>query len=118
MDRRTIKRELKSLTDRLASEAKYRSDAIQGLSKNLEDLTRSLGKKIEEVSAVASDGQSTLNQKLKDETKRIVEEFSLKATDLSSALESKLKELHSKKADRSAVADLLSDMAKRLTGED
>jgi DNA anti-recombination protein RmuC len=109
--------ELEALADRLKAEAGERANAIDDVVRAISDTTRSLERQSAHVDEQSSKGQRDLREQILDRSKSLAEDIRRTSESLSAALERRFDTLEQQKADRTAVAALLSEMAMRLTSD-
>ena len=111
------KKEFEALEDRLKAEQSERSSAIDSVVRAFGDTTKSLERQSAQVDDHAAKGQRDLREQILDRSKSLAEDIRRTSESLSAALERRFDTLEHAKADRSAVAALLSEMAMRLTSD-
>lgn len=112
-----IKQEIGALGDRLRSENQQRTQSTEDLTRELRDSARSLGNKINALDENTSQGQRELRQQLLDQAKNLADDIRHKYDDLSAQLLREANELRHDKTDRSALANLFTELAMRLNNE-
>jgi len=111
------RKEFEALEDRLKAEQSERSSAIDSVVRAFGDTTKSLERQSAQVDDHAAKGQRDLREQILDRSKSLAEDIRRTSESLSAALERRFDTLEHEKADRSAVAALLSEMAMRLTSD-
>ena len=111
------KKEVESLADRLRVEQGERGESVQDLSRELHRLNESLEKKIRQLDEQSSRTQRDLRQQILDQSKSLADDIRQKYEMLSSALGQQVEDLRKDKTDRSALADLFTELAMRLNNE-
>jgi hypothetical protein len=109
--------ELEALGDRLKAEQGDRANAIDDVVRVISDTTRSLERQHSQSDEQSAKGQRDLREQILDRSKTLAEDLRRTSESLSSALERRFDTLEHEKADRTAVAALLSEMAMRLTSD-
>jgi hypothetical protein len=111
------RKELEALGDRLTAEQSERASAIDGVVRAITDTTKSLERQNAQVDEHSAKGQRDLREQILDRAKSLADDLRQTSESLSAALERRFDTLEHAKADRSAVAALLSEMAMRLTSD-
>ena len=112
-----IKGEVKSLTERLMSEQNSRADAVKELSGELKDLSHNLDKKVTHINEQGAKSESDLRQQILSQSKNLSDEIQKRHNDVLGSLERESSEIREDKADRTALAELFTEMAMRLTND-
>lgn len=112
-----IKGEIESLTDRWKTEQGERTDSVKDLSRGLSDLTATVEKKTIQLDEKVTKTQRELRDQILDQSKSISSDMRQKYEELSAALDREANELRNDKTDRSALADMFTELAMRLNNE-
>ena len=112
-----IKGEIESLTDRWKTEQGERTDSVKDLSRGLSDLTATVEKKTCQLDEKVTKTQRELRDQILDQSKSLSSDMRQKYEELSAALDREARELRYDKTDRSALADMFSELALRLNNE-
>ncbi len=112
-----IKNEVKSLTDRLASEQNSRVDAVKELSSELKDLSHNFDRKVTNINEQAAKNESDLRQQMLTQSKNLSDEIQKRHNDMNNSLDRESSEIREDKADKTALAELFTEMALRLTND-
>jgi hypothetical protein len=112
-----IKKEIESLGERLKAEHEERSEAGKEISRELRDTSRNLDKRIAQLDELTTKNQRELRQQVLDQSKALMEEIRLRNRETTTALTKEITELRTAKADRAALAGMLTDVAVRLTSD-
>jgi seryl-tRNA synthetase len=112
-----IKKELESLESRLKSEKQERTESHGAVSADLKSTAASLTKKISDVENQNGQAQRELRKELLEQSNKLSEEIRAKNEELASVLDRRVQELRNDKTDRAALANLLTEVAMRLTDE-
>jgi hypothetical protein len=112
-----IKKEIESLGERLKAEHEERSEAGKEISRELRDTARNLDKRIAQLDELTTKNQRELRQQVLDQSKALTEEIRLRNRETTTALTKEITELRTAKADRAALAGMLTDVAVRLTND-
>jgi hypothetical protein len=112
-----IKKEIESLGERLKAEHEERSEAGKETSRELRDTARNLDKRIAQLDELTTKNQRELRQQVLDQSKALTEEIRLRNRETTTALTKEITVLRTAKADRAALAGMLTDVAVRLTND-
>lgn len=112
-----IKSEVKSLTDRLVNEQNTRVDADKELSNELKDLSHNFDKKVTSINEQAAKSESEIRQQILNQTKNLTDEIQKRHNDMNDSLEREASEIREDKADKTALAELFTELALRLTND-
>ena len=112
-----IKGEIQSLTDRWKTEQGERTDSVKDLSRGLGDLTATVEKKTLQLDEKVTNAQRELRDQILDQSKSLASDIRQKYEELSAALDREARELRNDKTDRSALADMFTELAMRLNNE-
>jgi len=111
------KKEIESLSDRLKTEQAERIEVLKEISRELKETGKSLEKKVAQLDEQAVKSQRELRQQILDQSKSLSEEIRQKYESLRGVLDREAQELRKEKTDRSALADLFTELAMRLNDE-
>ena len=112
-----IRGEVDTLSDGWRKEQGERTASDEELSRGLKELTGSLDKKSAQLDERVTRAQRELRDQILDQSKNLNSEIRQKYEDLSAALEREARELRNDKTDRSALADMFTELALRLNNE-
>ena len=112
-----INKEIESLGERLKAEHEERSEAGKEISRELRDTARNLDKRIAQLDELTTKNQRELRQQVLDQSKALTEEIRLRNRETTTTLTKEITELRTAKADRAALAGMLTDVAVRLTND-
>jgi gas vesicle protein len=112
-----IRREIESLSERIAGEQRNRTGQVQELGGALEQLSRTADRRFTETGEELTRGQRDLRGELARHASGFSEELQRRVNELNSALKRETDELHTRKADRAALGALFADLAQRLADE-
>lgn len=112
-----MKAEIASLTDRLRAEQDARGAATKDLARELRDTAQQFEHKTAQLDEVIARGLRDLREQLHAQHQELGEDIRQRAEDLLGRLAREAHELRADKADRRALAALLTEMAMRLNGE-
>lgn len=112
-----VRKEIDAHGERLKSEQSARNDAVKTLSKEIGDSVRALTKSLEaQVEKQAREAREQ-RQQVMELSKSLSEEIRLKHGEASKSLNQAVRELDDAKVARTALADILLEMAVRLSDE-
>jgi hypothetical protein len=103
--------------ERLQTEQSSRAEAIQALSSQIGDAARTLSSSIAAYAEKQTHETQDLRRQLTDLSQSLSEEIRKNHAESSQRLDQAVRELDHGKVARKALAELLSDMAARLSGE-
>ncbi len=109
--------EFEAIAGRLKAEQGERVSTVEGVNRALGDTARSLERQIAQLDEQSVKGQRDLREQILEQSKTLAEDIRRTSESLSAALERSVDTLGHDKADRTAVASLLSEMALRLTSD-
>lgn len=112
-----IKQEIAALGDRLRAENQQRSQASEELTRELRDSARSITQKINQLDEQTSQSDRELRQQILDQSKNLSDEIRQKYDELAAAFAREARELRSDKTDRTALANMFTELALRLNNE-
>jgi uncharacterized phage infection (PIP) family protein YhgE len=110
-----FRKETEALSGRLKAEKEERNDALKDIARDLKAASDALGKKILELDTKTAEAQSELRQELMQESRKLAEEIRHTSDSLTALIERRTNELRDHKADRAALASLLTEMALQLS---
>jgi uncharacterized protein YaaN involved in tellurite resistance len=111
------RKETELLGEQLRREQTERGENLGGLSQELSNLGRALEKKIAQVNELMSGSSRELRQQILDQAKSSAEEIQRKYETVSAILDRQVQELRHEKTDRSALAELFTELSLRLRNE-
>lgn len=112
-----MKGEIASVSDRLRAEQDARGAATKDLARELRDTAQQFEHKTAQLDEVIARGLRDLREQLHAQHEELGEDIRQRADDLLGRLAREAQELRTDKADRSALAALLTEMAMRLNGD-
>ena len=112
-----VKAEIESLSDRLRAEQDARAGAVKDLGRELRDTSQHFEEKTSQIDDLVARTHRELRQQLHAQHQELGDDIRQRVEDVLSRLAREAHELRTDKADRSALAALLTEMAMRLTGE-
>ncbi len=112
-----IKQEVSSLMDQIATERGEREEDTRHLSNELDKHSEAMDKKMATLQDKLAQGHSDARDALLEQSKNLLSEIQNVRTSLTEQLNKSVNELDDHKTDRRALADMLSEVAMRLTGD-
>jgi len=112
-----IRAEVESLSDRLQAEQQERSRAAQDLSGDLKQTSQAFERRTSQLDDLIAKNQRELRQQLHEQHQQLGDDIRQRADDVLAKLAREAHELKTDKADRSALAALLTEMAMRLNDD-
>jgi hypothetical protein len=112
-----MKAEVESLSDRQRAEQDARTGAAKELLRELRETAQQFEQKTSQLDDLVARTQRDLRQQLHAQHQELGDDIRQRVEDVLARLAREAHELRSDKADRSALAALLTEMAMRLTGE-
>lgn len=112
-----IKNEMESMTERVKAEQEDRVEKLNLLGRELKELAKLTDKRLTQLDEQVSKNQRDLRKQILDQGEELSGEFRRLHQELKSSLERSVKELNEDKPGRSALANLLTEMAMRLNNE-
>ncbi len=111
------RREVEALADRMQAEHADRMEADAGLSRDLNEATKSMERRTVALDEQLSKNQRELRQQMHDQQQRLSDEIRRRSDEVFAALSHEAQELRADKVDRGALASLLTEIALRLTND-
>ena len=108
-----VRQQVLQLTEKLKSEQAERTQTVKALTSEMKSLTQALDQKISQLDDKSGKGQNELRQELITQAKALSGDIQRRAEELNS----EVKELDSDKLNRSDIALIFNEMAKRFAGE-
>ena len=113
-----IRSEVSTLTERLATESRKRSEDLKGLSAEIKEALRGLERRHVKLEEAANMADASLRDQLLHQSTTAALELARLGERLGTELKRSHAELASAKTDRTTLATLLTDMAGRLTSSE
>ena len=113
-----IRSEVSTLTERLATESRKRSEDLKALSAEIKEALRGLERRHVKLEEAANMADASLRDQLLHQSTTAAQELARLGERLGAELKRSHAELASAKTDRTALATLLTDMAGRLAAPD
>jgi len=112
-----VKKGLESLIAQLKAEQKERSDSSNDLSRKLDNLNKTLDKKINRLEETTNAGRLDLQEQILQQSKNLMQEIQQLHAELTATLRKAVQELRKEKADRMALGNLFNEIGLRLKEE-
>jgi DNA anti-recombination protein RmuC len=112
-----MKAEIESLSDRLRVEQDARGAAVKDLARELHDTAQQFGQKTAQLDDAIARSTRDFREQLHAQRQELSDDIRQRIEDVLARLAREASELRSDKADRSALAALLTEMAMRLNGD-
>lgn len=112
-----IKKEVDALSDRLRNEKSLRESSTNKLSKEIKDSAMNISKNIRQLEEKQNTDTRDLRQQLLDLSKNLSSEIRKEHKESSKALDQAFKELNEDKVARTALSELLLELAIRTSNE-
>jgi len=111
------KKGLESLIAQLKAEQKERSDSVNDLSKKIDNLGKTLDKKISRLEETTNAGRLDLQEQILQQSKNLMQKIQQLNAELTTTLRKAVDELRREKADRLALGNLFNEIGLRLKEE-
>jgi hypothetical protein len=112
-----IKQEISSLSDRIKAENEQRNQTGEEMTRELRDTAKTIGQKISQLDEQTSQHHRELREQILTQSKDLADEIRRKHDEISASLTREARELRYDKADRTALANLFTELAMRLNNE-
>lgn len=112
-----INREVSSLMEKISVEEQSRLDDVKKLSGEINDTSHDFDKKMSKMGDQHTKNESELRQKILEQSKSLTDEMKKRQDDILAKLDRESSELRDDKADRTAMAEIFTEMAMRLNGD-
>jgi hypothetical protein len=110
--------ESETLAARLRAEREERTSLISNLERDMKDVHVALGRRLNDLDAVMSEGHSALRKDLMSESGKLLEEIGQRTDNVRSLMETRVAELRSHKTDRALLSDMFREMAAQLDNDE
>ena len=114
---RYVNKEVEALGARLVTEQNLRTEADKKLSGEAKGVSRAISKSIDRLDGVQNKDSRDLRQQLLEMNKNLSAEISKKDKEASHALDQTAEELRANKVDRLSLAEVLMEIAVRMSDE-
>lgn len=109
-----VRQEVEALSSRIRNEYTERAEAIKDLAGTLENLNKVFEKRTRQLDDELTKGQRELRQAVLDQGKGLSDKIRTSNEEILSMVERELAQMRAGKVDRSALANLFTDLAIRL----
>jgi hypothetical protein len=113
-----FKSESEALALRLKAEREERASLISTLERDMKDAQSAFARRLNDMDAAMSEGQSALRKELMTESRKLLEEIGERHDSIRSLMESRVSELRTQKTDRALMSDLFREMAAQLDNDE
>lgn len=111
-----IKKEFEAQTQRMKAEREERTSNVERQERELLETSQNLSRRLIEANDLASSTTRSIREEILSRSNSLLQELQSKHQEASSTLDRHVSELKDTKADRATIAELLNEMAMRLTG--
>jgi uncharacterized phage infection (PIP) family protein YhgE len=111
------KKGLESLIAQLKAEQTERSDSINDVSRKLDNLNKTLDKKMSRLEETTNAGRLDLQEQILQQSKNLMQEIQQWHAELTATMRKAVEELRREKADRMALGNLFNEIGLRLKEE-
>src|SRR5262249_50965624 len=111
------RKETASLAEQIRAERNDRGDAHDSVARELKDTAKSFERRTTSLDEQLTKSHRDLQEQMLEQHRRLSDDIRKKVDDVLATLAREAQELRSDKADRAAIASLLTEMAMRLTGD-
>jgi len=106
--------ETQSLAERIREEREERMSAFEAHDLEMKGALTSLARRLGDLNIAMNEGDSSVRRDLMNESHKLLDEISLRHESVRGLMESRVSELHSRKADRAVISDLMRELATQL----
>jgi hypothetical protein len=112
-----VNKELEALGDRLKGEQSQRTESVEELTTEIAKTAKLLEKKIGELEDTLGKNNRDLRQQILDQSKSLSGDIGKRYEETNAALDRAAGELREDKVDRSALSEMLTELALRLSND-
>lgn len=112
-----IKTEFEALAQRVKSEQDERADNVRDVTRDLRETAKGIEKKLGQLDESTTRSQRDLRQQILDQSKTLADDIRQKYEAMATLVAQHVDKLQNDKTDRSALADLFTEMAVRLNND-
>jgi phage host-nuclease inhibitor protein Gam len=112
-----IRKEFETVQTRLKGERDERTDSASQQSRELKDLSESLGRRIRDLDDRETNSERGMRNDLLQQARDLTEEIRARHEEIAAMLEKRVNELRDGKTDRAALATLFTEVALRLSDQ-
>jgi hypothetical protein len=106
--------ETQALTEHIRQEREERMSAFEAHDLEMKGALTGLARRLGDLSIAMNEGDSAVRRDLMKESRKLLDEIVLRHESVRGLLESRVSELHSRKADRAVLSDLMRELATQL----
>jgi hypothetical protein len=110
--------ETQALAERIRDEREDRMTAFEAHDLEMKGALAGLARRLGDLSIAMNEGDSSVRRDLMSESHKLLDEISLRHESTRGLMESRVSELHSRKADRAVISDLMRELATQLEKDD
>jgi hypothetical protein len=110
--------ETMALSDRIREEREERMAAFEAHDFEMKGAIAGLSRRLGELNTAVGEGDSSVRRDLMNESRKLLDEISLRHESVRGLMDSQVSELHSRKADRAVISDLMRELATQLEKDD
>ena len=112
-----INKEVQALLEQIKTEQTKRAEADKDLASDLAETTKTLTKRIADLEESSTTAQRELRKQILDQSKILTDELHKGLAELRALVDRTSNELSNRKADRTALASMLTDVAAALSDD-
>jgi len=112
-----IKQEISALSERLKAENQQRIESGDEMTREMRDTAKSIGQRIGQLDEQMSQAHRDLREHILAQSRELADEIRRKHDEITAALTRESRDLRADKADRSALANLFTELAMRLNND-
>lgn len=110
--------ETQALSERIRDEREDRMSAFEAHDLEMKGALTSLARRLGDLNIAMNEGDSSVRRDLMAESRKLLEEIGLRHESVRGLMETRVSELHSRKADRAVISDLMRELATQLEKDD
>jgi hypothetical protein len=110
--------ETQALADRIREERDERMSSFEAHDLEMKGALTSLARRLGDLNIAMNEGNSAVRRELMSESRKLLEEITLRHDSVRGVMESRVAELHTRKADRAVISDLMRELATQLEKDD
>lgn len=106
--------ETQALAEHIRDEREERMSAFEAHDLEMKGALSGLARRLGDLSIAMNEGDSAVRRDLMNESRKLLEEIGHRHESVRGLMESRVAELHSRKADRAVISDLMRELATQL----
>jgi hypothetical protein len=110
--------ETQALAERIRYEREERMSAFEAHDLEMKGALTGLARRLGELNIAMNEGDSGVRRDLMNESRKLLDEIGHRHESVRGLMESRVSELHSRKADRAVISDLMRELATQLEKDD